>query len=308
MMELAGRFEAAQSGDSTLQNAELTEILRIVPGKRAVVAGHFEGREAVFRFSLDPDDAMPAREWAELQRVWPYMREGASRIAEPFHFNERHSVLVMEKVPGTPLLKHFWNSPKGSRRRHLAPAADWLRCYTRPTEAMHPVNARRWLKRTARAAAQQPFRKLAVIEGGILQQLRPIADALEGRQWRCAVSHGDFHPNNLILGQDRLTGIDIGGSAVMPLYKDMARFLVHMGRRGVIPSGNGYLGVDREGINEFARAFEMTEQETETALPFMIGCEALLRVETKGLKRGRIRRAEEMYTLLLEDLRDVARS
>ena len=159
-----------------------------------------------------------------------------------------------------------------------------------------------WLARAARASATQPFARLRGIESGILAHLTRMAAALEGAEWRVAISHGDFHPNNLILGEDRLTGIDTGGSGRMPVCKDIARFLVHMGRRGMIPSGRRYLGVDAEGLEVFAEVFGLTEVERHLWVPFFIGIEALIRVETRALKPSRIKRAEEMYGLLLADL------
>ena len=120
--------------------------------------------------------------------------------------------------------------------------------------------------------------------------------------WRNAICHGDFHPNNLLVKGERLTGIDTGGSASIPIYKDMARFLMHMGRRGLIPSGEARFGVDAQGIDAFAEVFEMSDQERDLVLPFMLGCEALLRFENPGIKRGRIRRAAEMTDQLIADL------
>ena len=120
--------------------------------------------------------------------------------------------------------------------------------------------------------------------------------------WSGAICHGDFHPNNLISKDECLTGIDTGGSSILPVYKDMARVLVHMGRRAVIPSGQMWLGVDRVGFDAFAEAFAFDDLETHVCLPFMIGVEALLRVENKSLSRGRIRRATAFYTALLADL------
>ena len=75
-----------------------------------------------------------------------------------------------------------------------------------------------------------------------------------------------------------------------------------MGRRDFILSGERYFGVDKQGIMAFAKVFRLPKAEENLFLPFMIGCEALIRVETKELKRSRIRRAAKFYEALLEDL------
>ncbi len=43
----------------------------------------------------------------------------------------------------------------------------------------------------------------------------------------------------------------------------------------------------------------------DLVLPFMLGVEALLRVETVDIKRGRIRRAADCYDLLIADLKQL---
>lgn len=306
-MDVARRFEAAQALDPLFAAAEMGEILRLVPGRRAVAGGRFGGRAAVFRMDLSPAGDSLAREWAELRRIRPQMCDGPCRVAEPLHFSPDHRVLAIARVDGTPLLKHLWESPPAARAAHLLPAARWLRHYTECSEIWRPARADGWVGRAERAAARQPFRKLARLEQEILAELRRLAGQIGNSDWRCAICHGDLHPNNLILDAQGLTGIDTGGSSVTPVYKDMARFVVHMGRRGMIPSGRRYLGVDAEALEAFGRAFHLTEAETGLHLPFMIGCEALLRVETRALGRGRIRRAEAMYAALRDDLHRVGR-
>ncbi|MDA3856702.1 MAG: phosphotransferase [Roseovarius sp.] len=302
LLALHGRIEAARAACPELETADLSEVLRIVPGKRAILKGTLAGRAAVFRI-FEPDQGdISTREWREMTRIWPFMNRGSYRVAEPLLHLPEHGILVIEHVPGQPLLEHFWQCDTKDRARHLRPAAEWLRRYTEGSESWRTGNATGWIARVERAAASQPFANLRALEAGILDELRRIAAALDGAEWRVAICHGDFHPNNLILNEDRLTGIDIGGSARMPVCKDIARFLVHMGRRGMIPSGLRQLGVDQAGIAAFAEAFALTSVERGLWLPFFIGCEALIRVENKGLKKGRIKRAEAMYRALRDDL------
>ncbi len=304
MMDLVTRFDAARADDPALSDAEMDEVIRLVPGKRAIVTGTWQGRAVVFRFILRSGGQAATREWQEMMRVWPYMQSGKLRIAQPLHHSPAHQVSVIERINGTPLMGHFWNSDPQDRSKWLRPAADWLRTYTLPTEETGPPRAGKWLARAAEMAATQPHPKLIRREKKVLGHLRRIAPMLD-QPWRHAISHGDFHPNNLLLHQDCLTGIDCGGSQPSPIYKDMARFLMHMGRRALIPSEDARFGVDAQGITGFAEAFALSDHERDLVLPFMLGCEALLRVEHAGMKRGRIRRAVAMTDALIEDLAQI---
>jgi hypothetical protein len=88
----------------------------------------------------------------------------------------------------------------------------------------------------------------------------------------------------------------------MPIYKDMARFLVHMARRGMWPSGKTRLGVDAIGLANMEDVFGLNAFERQFALPFMMGCEVLMRVDTRQLSASRVRRSEEMYCMFRDDL------
>ena len=300
--EIAGRFEAARAADPALADADLKDLIRLVPGKRAVIRGRFRNRDCVWRMFMDPLDDVSSREWAELQRVWPEMQGKRFRVAEPLYHNADHRLLAMEEVPGTPLLELIRTSPEESRAALVLPGAAWLRRYTDSSESWVPAKPVGWLKRAERASATQPFAKLRRLELELIEQMARLAGRIEGLDWRVAISHGDFHPNNLIADGERLTGIDTGGSGRMPIYKDIARFAMHMGRRNVIPSGRRVLGVDGAVLDAFTEAFALTEAERWRILPFMLGVEALLRVETRALSKSRIRRAHEMYEALLEDM------
>ncbi len=126
MMNVTARFEAARRADPALQTAQLDEMLRHVPGKRAILTGRFQGRDAVFRMALDPNDQMPAREWTEMSRIWPDMCKGPYRIAEPLHFTPQHGLLVIEAILGTPLMQHIWHLESEQRPGLMKGSAEWL--------------------------------------------------------------------------------------------------------------------------------------------------------------------------------------
>ncbi len=303
ILAVAEQFEAARAAHpSEMARADLGDMLRLVPGKRAIFRGRFGERDCVWRMFLDPHGDAAAREMAELQRAWPDMQGKRFRICEPLFHAPAQRLIAVELVAGTPLLRRIRHNNTAEAEGFFRPAAQWLRRYTDSTESWTSARPLGWLKRAERAASTQPFGKLRKLEAPILTELTRLAHRIEGLEWRSAVCHGDFHPNNLISQYDRLTGIDTGGSGRMPIYKDMARFLMHMGRRGVVPSGRRVLGVDGAGLDAFTEVFALTEAERRLILPFMLGVEALIRVETPSLSDSRVRRARTMYAALLDDL------
>lgn len=305
-MDLVQAFERAAPTDPALGRARLEEAIRLVPGKRAIFGGRFDGRPAIFRFYIENAESHARRDWAELIRAAEYMATGDLRVNAPLYHVPKLGLVVVERVAGTPLMQHIWQADHAARRACLAPAATWFRKYTAPTETRVPARLDGWFSRARRAMARQPFDKLRPLEAALMGEITRLATPLSGTPWRMAICHGDFHPNNLLVAGPRLTGIDTGGSAKLPVYKDMARFLSHMGRRGLVPSGTRRFGVDAAGLDAFARAFDLDETEQALWLPVMIGIEALIRVESTALSGSRIRRSTAFYQELLDDLRDIA--
>lgn len=304
LAEVTAKFEAASAEDPIFETADPSEIIRHVEGKRVILRGMLGVRPTVFRvFLSDPEACL--RDWNELQRVWTYMNAGDAQVCRPLACAAKAGIVALADIPGTPLLELFYDSAPDKRAKWLKPAAHWLRTYTTPTETHAAVDTRQWIARAERGLEAQAFNRLRKLEQSILIEIKRLAGAIARKDWRKAISHGDFHPNNLIAEKTRLTGIDCGGSLPAPIYKDMARFLMHMGRRGMIPSGKMRLGVDAEGLDAFADTFAMDEVERNVILPFFLGAEALMRAETRDLSKSRIRRAQDMSEVLLEDLKAI---
>ena len=302
LMALAARLEDAKADDLALSGAEFGDVIRHLPGKRLILRGTLGDRAVIFRMGLQDESDAHARTFAEMRRLWPYMCEGDFRIAEPLHFNADHDLLVIGEVTGTPLMHYMRKTSGPDRTRYLDPAARWYRQATAMTEGHRVANSRGWLKRAIQASARQPFPELKALEDRIIPHLHTLADRIHGAEWRTAICHGDLHPNNLLADGDRLTGIDFGGSSRLPIYKDMARFLMHMGRRRLIPSETSWMGVDAAAAQAMADAFGLDGTERGVILPFMLGVEALIRVESTELPRSRVKRAERMYRALLRGL------
>jgi Ser/Thr protein kinase RdoA (MazF antagonist) len=156
--------------------------------------------------------------------------------------------------------------------------------------------------RAADASARQPHDKLREVEAQVLAGMHRLAGQISGQNWRKAICHGDFHPNNLLVTNDGLVGIDIGGLDRIPLYKDMARFLVHLAKRGPVASGRRRYGVDAALYEEFAVVFQMNGAELSQFLPFMIGFEILFRVEQKNIDDERLENALHLAWSWVSDL------
>ena len=307
-MEATGRLLAVIKNDPALAGAKVSDILRLVPGKRAIFGGTMgDSRPAIFRLLMTQRERTDAAgEWAEMQRAKTYMLTGRYRINAPLALGQDGEVMALGMVEGTPLLTHMWGLPNDQRSPCFSEAAKWLVAYTAPTTEQRGIDRVRWGDMAEKAIATQTHEPLQEIETRILQKMKQLGRKLHRQPWRIAVTHGDFHPNNLLIGADHLTAIDLGGPSKLPIYKDIARFLVHCARRDMLPSGERLFGVDKGGFDAFADAFDMDGVERHGFLPFMIAFEVLFRVEHPDFPSSRIRHALEMADSLFQDLRVVA--
>lgn len=272
--------------------ARIGEVLRHVPGKRVLFSGWLGKDPVVIRLYLEEGGMRQARnQWAEMTRVCAYLDAPPYRINRPLYLNEEHRILVVERVRGKPLFNHMRRVGDDERVRVASQAVRWLRAYTAPTEVWQDARVNSWVARAQDACARQPHDRLREVEAQVLAGMHRLAGRITGQQWRKAICHGDFHPNNLLVTDEGLVGIDIGGLDSIPLYKDMARFLAHMARRGPVASAKRRYGVDAALFEEFAVVFEMNGTELGLFLPFMIGFEILFRVEQKNIDDERLENA-----------------
>lgn len=292
--------------ESTGRDAEVIEAMHLVPGNRALFRGTLEGRDVVFRLPLDESIRLSfAKEWAELSRAHAYMSNPPNCVVDPVEFDPDTGLLVISYIPGTPLFTHLRRAEPDARLPLIARAANWLAIYTRPTVADEKLNYRTWFDKACNAADAQPHTSLREIEARIMRRMKRLGRRLHQTDCRTAISHGDFHLNNLILNGETLVGIDTGGSSRMPIYKDIARALTHMARRAEPYSANRHFGVDAASFNAFAAAFELTAIEREAYLPFMIAFETLIKVEHPEMPEDRLAKAETMAHALFRDLRQI---
>ncbi|MBR9766325.1 MAG: phosphotransferase [Rhodobacteraceae bacterium] len=290
------------------RGTEVAEILRLVPGRRAVFAGEWQGAEAVFHLDIAGQEDF-AGAHAEQTRVHGYMATGAYRVPVPLALLAGGRVAVVARIEGVPLLQALWQAEAEARPAMQATGPGWLAAHAAPTLEDSPVNRGPWRKWADEGLAQQPHDRLKAVETRVAQKFHALSRQMRGQQsWRTALGHGDFHPGNLMRDGAGVTwGIDLGASTRAPLCRDIARFLVHAARRDMWPSGRRRFGVDAGGLADFASALSLTDQELATDLPFFICHEVLSRVEHPKMPGRRIRLAQEMTEALFEDMRDLLR-
>lgn len=255
MAELMERMERAAQHAPELERLDLDEVLRFIDGKRAIFTGQFEGTPAIARFYFDEPRAYAKRDWDELQRTSAYMSDGPYRVNKPLYHLPDLGLIVVQRAPGQPMLEHLWQTDLDKRFNMMPGAVRWLRHYTAPMERRAPMRAASWLSKAEKRLSKQASARLRPLLQELRTHLARLLPAMEGRDWRVSICHGDFHPNNLLVDDQTLIGIDTGGSAKLPIYKDMARFLTHMGRRGLHPSGRAQFGVDTGTFDLFSEVF-----------------------------------------------------
>lgn len=271
--------------DPVLAQAQITELLRLVPGKRALFAGQLNDQPVMFRHCLEANSQQQvSNQWAEMNRVCRYLKAPPYLINTPLHLGVSGDVMMLEFVEGRPLMQYMRHTLPEEKGLLTGLAVRWLQAYCQPSEEWCEVRVDSWLRRAGDAAARQPQQRLRAVEAQVLQRMQVLGGEIAGQSWRRAICHGDFHPDNLMFSDDALTGIDIGGSGRIPIYKDMARFLVHLARHKMLPSGRRHYGVDAAAFEEFAVVFGLSEIERSQFLPFMIGFEILFRVERATAK------------------------
>ncbi|MDG1736633.1 MAG: phosphotransferase [Paracoccaceae bacterium] len=284
--------------DAAMVEASVEMILRNLPNRHAILAGTYQGQPAIFRLALsDKARATNAKTWAEITRVGPYMADGQYRVAQGLKNIDDGMLIVTEFSDGDPLLPMLKKG--GSANAELL--AGWLHKYATPTIEMRKAGVDFWLKQARNASQRQPFSHLKAKEDQILIEMQSIAAKIRGSHWRVAITHGDYHANNLLSSDDTVTGIDIGGSAYLPIYKDMARCLVHLARRDAGLESGLVFGVDKSLTQAFLTIFSLQTEEQRLFLRFFIGFECLIKVERTDAPKWRLKATEALYDGFLLD-------
>lgn len=285
----------------------IDKALHLVPKRHAVFRGTLDGEEAAFRLALSEASGEDmTREWGELARAWPYMSAPPYLTPKPLAHAPEARLMITSRALGKGLLHHLWQLESEAERAALiARSAKWLRKFTAPSEEARAPNRRPWRRWAEEAAAKQPHDALREAEARVLQKMKKLYRQIDHPEWRVALAHGDFHLNNLFFDGEVFTGIDLGGTGHAPLYKDIARALVHMARRGMLPSGRRRFGVDEAAFCAYVETFSLSDTEANGFLPFFITFETLIKVEHPDMPKARLRHAQDMTDALFADLKAI---
>lgn len=297
-------LEIALKASAGGKAVSIMKALHLVPDRYAIFAGTYEGQEAVFRLPLAPNlIEEQSAQWSEMERAWAHMSAPPLSVAKPLGFDASTGLIIMAKAKGKGLLTALWSEQPKARSALIARSAAWLYKFTAPSIEPRAPNRRPWLRWAEAAAEKQPHEALAKLEARTLQKMKKLYRQIDLPEWRVALTHGDFHLNNLLYDGTNLTGIDLGATNHAPLYKDIARALVHMARRGMIPSGARRFGVDEAALLAYVETFSLSEEEANGFLPFFIAFETLIKVEHPKMPQARLNHAAEMTEALNKDLK-----
>ena len=279
-------------------DVRIESVLRALNGRHAVMTGTCDGRPAILRLALsDKARANNEETWVEIARVGPHMADGQHRIAQGLKNIDDGRLIVTELAAGEPFLPQLKNGdPKDAKK-----LAEWLHKYTAPVIEIRKAGVDFWLKQARNSSQKQPFPHLKAKEDQILTVMKALAAEIRGKSWRVAITHGDYHPNNLLWDGKTLTGIDIGGSAYLPIYKDMARCLIHLARRNIGFNDSATFGVDQSLTEAFTASFKLQTDEVRWFLPFFLGFECLIKIERSDAPAWRVKVAEKLYDNFLKD-------
>ena len=202
--------------------------------------GQDEVRERIIIRSLDTD-----YKWQSAERAHRIMaalsrhgfRGGSYRVPSAIDADPGNRTLIQEGLRGKTLFDRLLAAPTADGRHYLQLAARWLArlhncrlCLTRPDEFLPRERLRlgHYLERFR--AIGHPFTTRAA----------EIHDAVLAREERLLAGgepllqgHGDFHPKNIIIGQDNLedrgtlfvAAVDFESSLCLPAAFDVGGFL-----------------------------------------------------------------------------------
>ncbi len=186
------------------------------------------------------------RSWRKAQRAHAIMTAlaengfdgGSFRVPRPIDENRAERTVIQEGVRGKSLLDKLRNSTTADRRHYVELAGRWLArlhgCRLRVTPEgefwdQEQIRLARYLKRFEKIDHPHRRRAREVMENVLEREERILRAASESM----VQAHGDFHPKNLIVGQDLLddrsslyvAAIDFESSFLMPAAYDVGTFL-----------------------------------------------------------------------------------
>ena len=257
-----------------LHGATVTQILARSSGLRTVYQGLFRNQPAIFRHQSGPDAAKIIQtELAEINRVQGWMAEGDNRAINVLYVNPEIGLLILSQTTGLSL-RHAIKAKPEERLHLVQRAAEWLRAYSDPSRKSGPFPETRFTSRLPQIIDQKLDRKYQ----GLWTEVRDAMAGFEtGGACILAQTHGDFHPSNIVIDQNYVTGFDLGGSHFMVLAKDVSRFLVALQISASRTQDELHFGVVKSEFDLFCDVLDFDDRHRKAYLPFLIGFDILHR-------------------------------
>lgn len=174
-----------------------------------------------------------------LRALWSagFSDHDALRIARPWHYITEQHILLQAEAQGVPLYLQLCsaNEPRAESRKRMAAvqfAGRWLArlhaCERLAIEAKGWQTYDHVALRSALLQQHVALREVRDVAVAALDRIaRSIDDASSRLNLRTAVpTHGDFHPKNIYVARDHMTGIDFDRFAFSAPERDLGYFMV----------------------------------------------------------------------------------
>ncbi len=183
------------------------------------------------RGSSERNDDTRRQAYVIMKYLWLHgFRAGPFRVARPVTFFDRWHLLIYEEAAGHPL-HHLLRQHPHRATTYLRQAAAWLaRLHQLAPPVLARVNGQRrrqryWLN-ALDLLSSMPTREVAAMRRSI-QQIMRFENKLAISPQRTLVHH-DFHPGNLIFGQDAIRVVDFTDSRLSHPVVDVATFVTQL--------------------------------------------------------------------------------
>ncbi len=263
----ARALTAAQTHLAAIPACQLTGTLKL--GDRSqVFTGQYGTAPTVFKWFLTDDAAaIVTATQEELAEVTPRLSTGPLQINRCLAALPDLGVVVLSHAAGPRLTGVIADATPAERAQLMQQAGAWLAAYVGPRHRVGSFGPGYWLKRL-QGRAIPPLD--AGLLGALHNALSDMAADLHGVDVTQAASHGDFAAINLHYADGVMTGVDVQGTAWLPLARDVAKFLVWATIHCPAP-GPTLCGVPRADLAAILAGHPIPLSEVETTLPFFIG-------------------------------------
>ncbi len=257
----------AQDHMAQVPFCRLEETLKLGDNSH-VFAGHYGDVRAVYKWFQGPRAAdIVTDSQLELAEVTPRLSTGPLQINHCLLARPDLGVVVLSHAPGPRLTGVIADADPDTRAALMQQAGAWLAAYIGPRHRSGSFGPGYWLK-------QLRARAVPTLDEGLLSALMdtltPMAQDLQGAPVTQAATHGDFAAINLHYADGVMTGVDVQGTAWLPVARDIAKFLVWSTIHCPAP-GPSLCGVPRADLAAILAGKALPLSEAETTLPFFIG-------------------------------------